>query len=78
MQGVFFRASTQQRANALGLTGWVRNCKDGSVELIACGEAASIEELVKWLWQGPEYAQVSDVKREISSEQEFRDFSIRY
>ena len=53
VQGVFFRASTETTARRLGLTGWVRNRRDGCVELVACGEAAPLKELEQWLWQGP-------------------------
>lgn len=61
VQGVFYRASTQARAEELGLTGWVRNCADGSVELEASGDAEALRQLESWLWQGPERAQVSAV-----------------
>jgi acylphosphatase len=61
VQGVFFRAATQEQANRLGLTGWVRNLPDGCVELVACGEAAALSELEAWLWQGPPHARVASV-----------------
>ncbi len=62
VQGVFYRASTQARAQELGLSGWVRNCPDGSVELEASGDAEALQQLEAWLWQGPERAQVSAVE----------------
>ena len=62
VQGVFYRASTQQEANHLNLNGWVKNCPDGMVELIACGETKDLQEFEAWLWQGPQYAQVSNVE----------------
>ena len=62
VQGVFYRASAQQRASALGLRGWVRNLADGRVELLACGNQAVIEELEKWLKIGPDYAKVSNIE----------------
>jgi len=61
VQGVFFRASTQQQASLLRLSGWVKNRHDGRVELIACGEQETIQKLEAWLWQGPQYAQVTNV-----------------
>lgn len=61
VQGVFFRASTQEVATRLGLTGHARNLPDRRVEVLACGEQASLKELEAWLWQGPQYAEVTDV-----------------
>lgn len=64
VQGVWFRASTQRRALALGLAGHAINRADGSVEVLMCGPAAAVEQLQAWLWQGPEAAEVSDVQCE--------------
>lgn len=64
MQGVWFRASTRQQAERLGLRGSVRNRPDGSVEVVACGEAAALQVLREWLWQGPEHALVEAVQCE--------------
>jgi acylphosphatase len=61
VQGVFFRASTRDRAVALGVSGWVRNLADGSVEVVAAGEPDAIAALVEWLWDGPPAASVSGV-----------------
>ena len=58
---MFFRESTRQRAETLGVTGYARNLPDGRVEVLACGERAAVQELVRWLWQGPPAAHVSDV-----------------
>jgi len=77
VQGVFYRASTRERADALGITGWIRNCEDGDVELTACGAAAALESLEKWLWQGPASAHVTGVRRREAPFQEFREFSVR-
>jgi acylphosphatase len=62
VQGVFYRSSTQHKAIALGLRGWVRNLADGRVECLACGEAGELEELEKWLEIGPEYAKVTNIE----------------
>lgn len=62
VQGVSFRASSRCRALALGLSGWVRNCPDGSVELKATGSTHALQQLEDWLWQGPQYASVATVK----------------
>jgi acylphosphatase len=61
VQGVWFRGSTQSQAVALGITGHARNLPDGSVEVLACGEAPAVEKLQAWLWQGPPSARVDDV-----------------
>jgi acylphosphatase len=61
VQGVFFRASTRQRAELLGITGYVRNLPDGRVEVLACGEPAGVEALCSWLREGPPAASVTDV-----------------
>jgi acylphosphatase len=81
VQGVFYRASTQEAALRLGLVGWVRNCDDGSVELVACGEEPVLQQLENWLWQGPKYADVSAVEVsavDLDMDSGFSDFSIRY
>lgn len=62
VQGVFYRASAQQQASAMGLQGWVRNLDDGRVELLACGEQSVLEKLEKWLETGPEYAKVTNIE----------------
>jgi acylphosphatase len=77
VQGVFFRAATEAAARRWGLTGWVRNLADGSVELIACGAEAELAELERWLWQGPPRARVEHVKSRETELQAFGGFSIR-
>jgi acylphosphatase len=62
VQGVFYRASTRARAEALGVTGHARNLRDGRVEVLACGEPAAVEALCQWLWQGPPACSVSAVE----------------
>jgi acylphosphatase len=61
VQGVFYRAHTQKLAEELGITGWVRNCADKTVELVACGEKADIEVLIEWIHKGPPLAKVTEV-----------------
>jgi len=61
VQGVFYRASTRQRADALGVTGHARNLADGRVEVLACGEPAAVAALCDWLREGPPAASVTDV-----------------
>ncbi|MGC3980269.1 MAG: acylphosphatase [Steroidobacteraceae bacterium] len=63
VQGVFFRASTRTQALRLGLTGYAKNLPDGRVEVVAIGEAAAVEALAQWLWQGSPGSNVTDVQR---------------
>jgi acylphosphatase len=61
VQGVFYRASARDEAERLGLNGEVRNLPDGSVEVVAEGELAVLEELIAWCRRGPHMAQVEEV-----------------
>ena len=61
VQSVWYRASTQKIANSLEITGWAKNLPDGSVEVVACGTEQQVNELHKWLLQGPDRAQVDSV-----------------
>ena len=78
VQGVFYRASTQAQAQALGLAGWVRNLPDGRVEVMAEGEVAALEALIDWCGSGPPSARVDVVEaRELDASGEFTAFEIR-
>jgi acylphosphatase len=59
VQGVFYRASTRQKATELGCAGYARNLPDGRVEVLAVGEPQAVQGLLDWLWRGPP---ASDVK----------------
>jgi acylphosphatase len=77
VQGVFFRASAQREAKRLGLTGWVRNRPDGSVELLAEGEDESLRDFIGWVQRGPTSARVDRVDtRWRSYTGEFTEFRI--
>jgi acylphosphatase len=79
VQGVFYRATTLEKAIELGLTGWVRNRADGAVEVVAEGDRQEIENLVDWCRVGPKHAQVTDVDIHWESYTgEFREFTIKY
>jgi acylphosphatase len=62
VQGVFFRHSTRLEAERLGLRGLARNLADGSVEVLAQGSTAALEELRVWLGHGPPQARVDGVR----------------
>jgi acylphosphatase len=64
VQGVFFRAWTADKARSLGLRGWVRNRRDGSVELEAYGEEDALETLIAACQTGPSSAKVDRVEIE--------------
>ncbi len=79
VQGVGFRFFVLRQAVALGLKGWVRNLAEGTVEVLAEGDAASLRELLTALQEGPDAAFVRDVKWHYSAATgEFREFDIRY
>lgn len=62
VQGVFYRAGAQSQANKLGVTGWVRNLPDGSVETLICGDEATLDAMQKWLATGPFLARVDHIE----------------
>jgi acylphosphatase len=79
VQGVFFRAHTQEVASKLGLVGWVRNTDDGDVEAVAEGERAPLERFRDWCRRGPSMAQVTHLEeRWEASTGEFSRFDISY
>lgn len=79
VQGVFYRSTTRDRAEQLGLTGWVRNTSDGEVEAIFEGEETAIKDMIVWCYKGPRSADVSDVTVEYQKFLgEFEEFCITY
>jgi acylphosphatase len=64
VQGVYFREFTRRHADRLGIKGWVRNLRDGSVEVIAEGPKDKLEQLLERLRLGPPGARTEDVKVE--------------
>ena len=79
VQGVNFRYYTQERALGLRLTGWVRNRADGSVEVLAEGPRASLDQLLEFLRRGPPAAAVTEVKEAWPAPTgEFARFEIRF
>ena len=77
VQGVYYRASAQREARRLGLTGFVRNRSDGTVEIVAEGEEDQVKDLLSWSQKGPSTARVDKVEiRWRSHTGEFSDFRI--
>lgn len=77
VQGVGFRWACRREAERLGVTGWVRNRPDGSVEVSAHGEHAAVLELVGWLRSGPPGARVESLQQTDESEAAPAEFQIR-
>ncbi len=79
VQGVFFRANTKEKAEELGLLGWVRNLADGQVEAVFEGQEEKIKEMINWLKSHPGSSKVEKIK--IIWEEptfEFSGFKIQY
>jgi acylphosphatase len=78
VQGVFFRRAAAEQARILGITGWVRNLADGSVELVGEGKRRNLELLLAWTRMGPPHARVDAVQAQWEPCQgEFRRFEVR-
>lgn len=80
VQGVCFRATTCDKANALGVCGYVKNLTDGRLEIVAEGEETALAQFIDWCHKGPPIAEVEDVRL---SEQdvnpgEYSRFAIQY
>lgn len=79
VQGVFFRMETREAAERRGVTGWVRNKSDGTVEAVFEGEKDSVDSVVQWCKDGPAAAKVEDVELNWQTyDGEFTGFSVRY
>ena len=76
VQGVWYRASTQEQAAKLGISGYARNLNDGRVEVLACGADEAVTALGNWLWKGPSQARVDDIKTETIDYREIHSFNI--
>ncbi|AEG15658.1 acylphosphatase [Desulfofundulus sp. TPOSR] len=77
VQGVYFRVYTRDAAVKFGVTGWVRNLKDGRVEAVFEGENGAVEQMLRWCWEGSPSSRVEKV--EVFDEPyrgEFNDFTI--
>jgi len=79
VQGVFFRANTQNKAKELNLVGWVRNEPDGTVKIVAEGKEENLKKLADWCYNGVRYAKVEKIDIEWQEATgEFEEFEIKY
>ena len=76
VQGVGFRSRMHREAKKLGLTGWVRNLPDGTVEAVVEGEPERVETIIGWAHQGPSGARVTKVEVRWEEPEGLRDFRI--
>ena len=76
VQGVFFRVLAKEKADELGITGFVRNESDGSLYIEAEGEASNLDRFLAWCRQGPKSAGVEDVEVSESEMRGFVEFSL--
>lgn len=77
VQGVFFRQWAVHQARALGVSGWVRNMPDGSVEAHVAGDEDKVSQMIERLGQGPARAQVEDIAIDVTEPEEIDGFSVR-
>ena len=78
VQGVWYRAGTRDEADRHGVSGWVRNAPDGSVEAFVQGPAAAVDRLIEWCRRGPAGARVDRVDQSPAAvEPGLKGFSIR-
>lgn len=78
VQGVFFRRSTKDKADSLGLCGWVRNEPDGSVMIEVEGQESVVEKFVEWCKIGPPIAHVEAVNIKELPLQNYTDFKVLF
>lgn len=78
VHGVWFRANTKNKAEQLGVTGWVKNMLDGTVEACFEGDDCQVQEMIKWCHHGPPRAEVEKVEvKKQGLTHGFDDFCIR-
>ncbi len=65
VQGIGYRYSAIRCANGLGVTGWVKNLRDGRVELLIEGEESSVRNMVDWCAQGPRGSTITNIETEL-------------
>ena len=78
VQGVFFRATTRDRAQEAGVDGWVKNLDDGRVEAVFEGDADAVDRMVDFCYEGSDMASVSTVEVEEEEPDDIDGFEIAY
>jgi acylphosphatase len=78
VQGVFFRQWAVNQARALGVSGWVRNAPDGTVEAHLAGDDGAVARMIQAMRRGPSQAQVEDLSVEVTEPEEVSGFSVRH
>ena len=76
VQGVFYRASARKKAEELKITGWVKNTKEGNVEIVCQAGEAVLQQFINWCKQGPPGAKVEHIKVTETAAAQFGDFTI--
>ncbi len=76
VQGVFYRATAGKMAKQWNISGWVRNTKDGHVEVVASGNDEQLNSFVNWCKMGPSLARVDQVQIDQTEEQGFEGFEV--
>jgi len=76
VQGVFYRAAAREKADVLGLFGWVKNRADGTVEIWVEGEDRFVQEMTEWCRQGPARARVEEVEIKVVEPADYLDFKV--
>jgi acylphosphatase len=77
VQGVFFRVETRDRARSLGISGWVWNRPDGTVEAVFEGDPERVESMIDWCRRGPRGADVDEVEVSEENPQGEEGFAVR-
>lgn len=77
VQGVFFRANTKRKADELGIKGYARNLENGNVEMAVQGEEEKINELIRFIKNGPGISKVENMKATKKELENFKSFEIR-
>jgi len=77
VQGVFYRREACEQAKKRGLTGYAKNCLDGRVEVMLCGEKEAVKKMSEWLWEGSPSSKVTKVEIKEAPLQIFSGFEVK-